>query len=338
MNSENYFRVVEDRGTSFLVSTDGHKTYKAELDGLLKQKNEIEKPVVGDWVVGDLQPGEWLYIHKVVHRKNILRRKAANEDRRVQHSQNLAANVDFLWILSSLNEDYSLNRIERYVAMAISCNVQPVIILSKVDLVENQVHYVDEVAQRFSGIDVHGVSVTHGWNLECFDRYLLPEKTVALMGSSGVGKSTLINHLMEQNILKTQEVREDIGTGRHTTTTRSLHRLPQGAWLMDTPGLRSLALWDGENGLQTIFADIESISLRCRFSNCTHQTEPGCAIQEALTNHALSQERWENYLKLMKEQNYLRRKEDLGEAMKHKNRWKSIAKERWRLKKIRERE
>lgn len=332
LNQNLIFRVLEDRGTTFLVTdTDNQNTWKAETTGNIKKSAAEFQPTVGDWVQGSLQPGNWIHLEAIEPRKNLLARQAASG----AGLQKLGANIDFLFIATALNQDFNLNRLDRFIAMAFTCNIQPVVLLTKVDLVEDPLTYLEETAHRFPGVDVHGVSALENWNLEALQNYLQAGFTVALVGSSGVGKSTLVNTLLGEAILDTGGIREDDGRGRHTTTHRSLHRLPNGAWLMDTPGLRSLSLWDGEEGIETLFQDIETWSRQCKFTDCAHQTEPGCQIQQALDNGELSEDRWNSYLKLQKEERFQRRKFDKQVAAEEKKRWKTIHKqvrERVRLK------
>lgn len=323
MNTKLLFRVLEDRGTSFLISEDGKKSWFAETSGNLKKSESQHQPTVGDWVQGTPQPGDWIYIEAVEERKNLLTRQAVGGT----GLQKLCANIDYLFIATALNQDFNLNRLDRYVAMALSCKIQPVILLTKVDLVDNPQDYLDQTARRFSSVDVHGVSAKEVWNIEALEKYLQPDITVALVGSSGVGKSTLVNHLMGKEVLDTGGIREDDGRGRHTTTHRSLHRLNSGAWLMDTPGLRSLALWDAEEGLGSLFQDIENLSKSCKFTDCAHQTEPGCRILNALESGELEESRWNSFLKLKKEENFHQRKVDKAAASQEKKKWKSLHKQ-----------
>lgn len=332
-NTHLFFRVVEDHGTSFIVTTEvapnDQRIFKAEARGLLKKMDTLSQPTVGDWVKGTLQPGGWILIDHIEPRKNLLLRQSG------AGVQKLGANLDYLFIATALNQNFNLNRIERYVVMALSCQIQPVILLTKVDLVEDPGLFLDQTAQRFPNVDVQGVSTLKNWNIEGLEMYLQPEVTAAIMGSSGVGKSTLVNHLIGSEVLSTTEIREEDGKGRHTTTHRSLHCLSNGAWLMDTPGLRALSLYDAEEGLSSLYQDIIDLGNQCKFGNCHHQSEPGCQIQKALESGQITAERWENYLKLQSEEAYQRRKTDKAEASKEKQKWKARnieAKEHMKLK------
>lgn len=321
MRDENIYRVIQDHGHSYLLQPFDSSKKHIHLRGKSRRRQNLEtwsdRPCVGDWVQGQMQPGDWVTIDPVVERKNLISRVGPDGE-----PQALAANLDFLLIAAALNQDFNLNRLDRYVSMAVGCDVQPVIVLTKLDLVENPVEFIDQVASRYPVVDVHGLSCKENLNLRCLDIYLQPDWTVALVGSSGVGKSTLVNNLLQKEVLVTADIRQDDGRGRHTTSFRSLHRLPNGAWVMDTPGLRTLALLDAEAGLNFTFSDIQGLSTRCRFNDCQHDSEPGCAVQEALKNGSLSESQWKSYLKLKKEEAYLRRKVDKAAFSEHKRIWK----------------
>lgn len=323
MNDKLIFRVLEDRGTTLLVSQNGKQTWSAQLSGKLRNSESIDQPTVGDWVEGSPQPGDWIYIESVRPRMNLLSRQSVSG----KGAQKLGANVDYLFIATALNQDFNLNRLDRFVAMALNSQVQPVIILTKIDLVENPEDFLDRTAERFPDVNIHAISTLENWNLESLNIYFQPDLTVALMGSSGVGKSTLVNTILKSEVLDTGEIRADDGKGKHTTTHRSLHFTENGAWLMDTPGLRGLELWDGEEGLQSLFGDIESLAGLCKFTDCQHETEPGCQIQAHLESGELDSERWKSYLKLKREEGRQKRKVDKAEASKEKQKWKARSKE-----------
>lgn len=310
-------RVLEVHTSTYVVMTEDKKTLEARLNGNLIKMSDSERPTVGDWVYGELQPGNWVYVNEVQERKNILQRWGADGN-----PQALGANLDFLFIVCALNQDFNLNRLERYVSMAYACQIQPVIVLSKVDLVDNPETFLDSTAERFPAVDIHAISTTEIWNLDSLYRYFTDNSCVGVVGSSGVGKSTLVNFFLGKNIMQTGDIRADDGRGKHTTTHRSLHLLENGAWLMDTPGLRSLALWAGDEGTDLVFSDIVDLGYKCRFKDCQHQTEPGCQIRAALENGTLSPVRWNNYGKLQREEAFRRRKHDKAEASEQKKVWK----------------
>ncbi|MGR5143990.1 ribosome small subunit-dependent GTPase A [Photobacterium sp. DNB23_23_1] len=261
----------------------------------LEIHHSLPAMTVGDWLLVD---SDNRFI-RLLERVSLFSRKAAGAKAAEQY---IAANVDSLFIVCSLNHDFNLSRIERYLAIAREANVEPMIVLTKADLSDDR----DDKRQQVQDLDpmlivevINALDPTAYATLESWCR---KGKTIAFMGSSGVGKSTLINTLMGGSVQQTGSIREDDSKGRHTTTSRSLHFMPSGAVLIDTPGMRELQLTDCENGVVETFADIEAISKQCRFSDCQHQSEPGCAIQRALKTGEVDQRRVQNYYKLLAEQ------------------------------------
>lgn len=250
---------------------------------------------VGDWVV--------LNAHhqfvRLLERLSVFSRKAAGTKVSRQY---IAANIDTLFIVVSLNDDFNLSRIERYLALAHEADVEPVIVLTKLDLCSDSEEKKQQImalspllmVEAVNGLDPHSVEKLTSW--------CKTGQTVAFMGSSGVGKSTLVNTLMGEQAQLTAEIREDDSKGRHTTTSRSIHVMPSGGILIDTPGMRELQLTDCEQGVSETFADIDSLAKQCRFSDCQHSTEPGCAVQQALESGQLDTRRLNNYQKLLREQ------------------------------------
>lgn len=222
--------------------------------------------------------------------------------------QVVAANFDYVFILSSLNQDFNVNRIARYLTQAKQSGGLPVVILSKADACEDWTAQVEAVRAMAGDVDVIPLSSHTRLGLERLDAYLLPGKTLVFLGMSGVGKSSLLNALAGQEIMAVREIREDDGRGRHTTTHRQLIRLPSGAMIIDTPGMRELGLWDADEGVHAAFADVEDLVARCRFSDCHHKTEPGCAVLAALADGRLSAKQWESYLAQKREIEFVNRK------------------------------
>jgi ribosome biogenesis GTPase len=232
--------------------------------------------------------------------------------------QAVAANFDFVFIMQSLNQDFNPRRMERYLSLAWQSGGVPVIVLTKSDLAEDPSVQTGALTSVAMGADIIAVSAVTGDGMELLEKYLYPGSTTVFLGSSGVGKSSLLNALMGRDVMEVKAIREDDAKGRHTTTHRQLVVLPNGACVIDTPGMRELGLWgtDTEEGVSGIFPDVEAMLGRCRFSDCKHQSEPGCAVREALENGGIAPERWESYLKLKREALYA---ENKAEAIRLKS-------------------
>jgi ribosome biogenesis GTPase / thiamine phosphate phosphatase len=254
-------------------------------------------PVVGDWVAArSTADGDRGTIDAVLPRRAAFSRKRAAEE---AAAQTLAANIDAAFVLLGLDADFSLRRLERYLTAAWESGAQPVVVLTKADLCADVAEAALAVERVAVGAPVHPLSNLTGEGLESLAPYLGTGRTAVLLGSSGVGKSTIVNALAGEELLATQEVREDDHRGRHTTSHRELILLPGGGVVLDTPGMRELQLWNAD--LEQAFGDVEEIARRCRFSDCAHDREPGCAIREALADGTLDRERWDSYSKLQRE-------------------------------------
>ena len=260
--------------------------------------SDDEQPAVGDWVAVRPVDGERkAVIEAVLPRRTSFTRKEAWQ-RTV--AQVVAANVDTVFVVTAFGFDLNPRRLERYLTAAWDSGSSPVIVVNKLDMADDPSAELFEVEPVAMGVPVHAVSATTGDGLEELDPYLLPGKTIALLGSSGVGKSTLVNRFAGRQVLATAET-SDGGRGRHTTSHRELVPLASGAILLDTPGMRELQLWAGEETLDTTFSEIGELAAECRFSDCAHEGEPGCAIRRALSDGTLSRERWDSYCKLQRE-------------------------------------
>ncbi|MCW8853828.1 MAG: ribosome small subunit-dependent GTPase A, partial [Gammaproteobacteria bacterium] len=250
---------------------------------------------VGDWLLLD-DRGQF---HRLLQRLSLFSRKAAGTK---VATQLIAANIDSVFIVSSLNQDFNLNRIERYLVMANEAGVEPVVVLTKLDCCTHPEDYIQQVQRIDPMLAVVAVNSLDSDSVSQLGDWCAPGKTVALLGSSGVGKSTLTNTLSGEAIQQTRGIREDDDKGRHTTTGRSLHLLPAGGLLLDTPGMRELQLAACEQGIEETFKDIAELASECKFSDCQHQNEPGCAVQAEIKAGRLDERRLSSYLKLMKEQ------------------------------------
>jgi ribosome biogenesis GTPase len=327
-------RVASEYKNSYLVYSESGKVF-GEIAGRLRHEavDRRDLPVVGDWVVIRPSPdNDKVTIHAVLPRKSKFTRKSAGVR---TEPQIVGANIDTVFLITSLNEDFNPRRVERYLIVAWESGVRPIIILSKSDLCDETAERIRETRAVVGDVSIHAVSVVRRHGLDELVQYFKPGQTVAFLGSSGVGKSTLINHLLGDEYLKVQEIREHDGRGKHTTTHRELIVLPHGGLVLDTPGMRELQLWDGEAGLQIAFADIEMMAGRCYFSDCRHQDEPRCAVREALADGTIDAARYESYEKLQKELAFLARKQDIRSAITEKQKWKKLsrmASERARMK------
>lgn len=276
---------------------------QAEVSGkLIYQSSDCtDFPVVGDWVMLDRQENSTgnAIIHHILRRKSVFVRKAAGTS---PQSQIIAANIDTVFICMSLNEDYNLRRLERYLAIALNSMATPVIILTKADLCPDLESKRKEIATVSVGTDVIACSSRDAAGYKDIAAYVTKGETIAFIGSSGVGKSTLINRLVGQDILTTREIRADDDKGRHTTSYRQLLLLPNGGIVIDTPGMRELQVESGD--LTKTFSDIEDLAEKCKYKNCSHTTEPGCAVRAAIDTGALPSERFGNFQKLQKEISY----------------------------------
>lgn len=299
-------RQLRDRST--IVTEEAELA--AEVSGRFRHgaSGPADYPAAGDWVAARPAGGGRAVIEAVLARRSAFTRKAAGE---AVEAQIVAANVDTAFLVSGLDGDFNLRRIERYVTTAWSSGARPVVVLNKADLRADLEEVRAEAAAVAPEVPVVAVSARGGKGLEALTPFLVPGMTVALLGSSGVGKSTIINRLLGEERFRTAEVSDGPGgRGRHTTTERELVRLPGGALLIDTPGLRELGLWADDEGLDRTFDEIDRLAARCRFPDCGHEQEPGCAVREAVEAGAVAVERWESYLKLRRELRFLELKKD----------------------------
>ncbi|MBO4415082.1 MAG: ribosome small subunit-dependent GTPase A [Lachnospiraceae bacterium] len=309
-------RITDIRKNSYTIRFEETEIL-ARLKGGFYGMDADRLPVVGDYVEFRYNPTGDSVIMSVCERKTVLRRPDQAKTRVMQY---MVANVDYVFIITSLNEDYSYNRITRYVSIALQGGAVPVVILTKSDLCSNPGRYVSEVETISEKVRVHAISALYGIGIDELEEYFKPGITICLMGSSGAGKSTLINFISGEDIMKTGEIRSSDSTGKHTTTNRQLIMLKNGVAVIDTPGMREVGLACVEEGLENAFSDIIELEKCCRFSDCRHETEPGCAIRAAIENGELSEERYELYRNLSAEnmRNYARKKEIAKWSKEHK--------------------
>jgi ribosome biogenesis GTPase / thiamine phosphate phosphatase len=297
---------VEHRGAYLLYTARGEQP--AELAGRLRHAaaERGELPAVGDWVA--VTPTDPALVHAVLPRKTKFSRLAAS-DHGGTIEQVVAANVDTVFLVAGLDGDLNLRRLERYLALGWESGAEPVVVLSKADLCADVDAAVLDVEATAIGVRVHAVSNVTGEGVDELGAYFAAGRTVAALGSSGVGKSSLVNRLAGEELMATAEVRAD-GRGRHTTTNRQLLRLPGGGLYLDTPGMRELRLWESEDGLAQTFDDVAAAAAVCRFADCSHEREPGCGVRAALADGSLAHDRYESWRKLQGELRHLAVKQD----------------------------
>lgn len=305
-----------DRGVCTVFAADG--AHRAAVPP------RFPTPAVGDWALfaPAVEGGDDAVLKALLERRTSFSRHAAGEE---TLEQVVAANVDVVLLMNALDQRFSVRRIERYLTLGWQSGAQPVIVFTKTDLCDDVERILLETESVSFGADVLALSSVTREGLDQLDPYLTGNRTVALLGLSGAGKSTLINRLAGEELLRTQEVRED-GRGRHTTTHRELIPLPGGGVLVDTPGMRSAGLWGEEAGLEHAFTDVEELAAHCRFTDCRHETEPGCAILAAIEQGTLPAERLESYNTLLRELRFQAVKQDKRAQSEQRKHWRSINK------------
>jgi ribosome biogenesis GTPase len=318
-------RILEERKNCYVLFTEDGREVLASVAGKLQYEASGRGglPAVGDWVCGSVRPEEGrATIHRVLERRTKISRKGAGS---VTDEQVLAANIDTVFLVTSLNQDLNPRRIERYLALACESGALPVVLLTKADLCNDPAEAVAEIERVAPSVSVHAVSALEGSGLDALAAYLGAGQTSVLLGSSGVGKSTLVNRILGEERQEVREIRSQDDRGRHTTSSRQLLFLPRGGMLIDTPGMRELQLWDTDEGFGQTFQDVEEAASHCRFTDCGHHAgTPGCAVQAAIESGALPPERLANWSKLGREISFLNRRRDKKAQSEERKRWKAI--------------
>jgi ribosome biogenesis GTPase len=306
------YRVVTEDG-ELLARVSGRLRHQAD--------SRPDFPAVGDWVVVEAVPNSEARIHAVLPRSSRFSRRAAGD---VTQEQVVAANIDTVFLVAGLDGDFNPRRLERYLVVAWESGAVPVIVLNKADLVEDAAALAEEVRAIAPGVDVVAVSAKDPHSLDVLRQYVSAGRTAALLGSSGVGKSTIVNRLLGHDLLRTREVRITDSRGRHTSTARQMVLLDGGGVLIDTPGMRELQLWDAGDALGEAFADIDLLAERCRFRDCRHEREPGCAVRAAAESGALAPSRLESFRKLAAERAHQAKQMDARALLEEKRKARNV--------------
>ncbi len=293
-----------------LITTYGEKNAKLKGSVFYQDARYRNYPAVGDFCLIKANTMGDDVIYRVLERRTCFSRLNPTLRTTVSSAseQIVAANFDYIFIMASLNHDFNVRRIERYLTTAWQSGGIPIVVLTKADLCDNYSSKAAEIEAIAPGMDIHVISTLTGFGMDTLDKYLKPATTLVFLGSSGIGKSSLVNALANKELMKVNEIRENDSKGHHTTTYRQLFKLDNGVLIIDTPGMRELGVWAVEEGLGETFFDIEELAASCRFHDCSHTKEPGCAVKAALDDGTLSQGRWKSYVRLKKEAGYSSRK------------------------------
>lgn len=320
-------------GKSIFIVSNGEEQWNVKCSSSVSKLSEGLYPAIGDWVLA----GE-ARIEKVLQRKNSLVRSASgtrDRKKQVSREQVMAANVDTVFIVSGLDRDFNVRRLERYISLVYNCGLTPVIVLTKADLHESVDHFLLDVEGISFGVEVYPVGRNDDADIEPLFTYLQQGQTVAFIGSSGAGKSTLLNRLAGKEVMFTSEVSESLGKGRHTTTRRHLHHVLSGGMVIDNPGIREVGLNQTVEQDQSAFSDIEEAASYCRFPDCSHTHEPGCYVAELIAKGQIDQQRLNNYHKTRREIIFAADREQKSLNRVEKENWKEVSKKIKALKKNR---
>lgn len=294
-------RVIAEHKERYIVKTENGE-YEAEITGNLRYsaKSRIDFPAVGDWVALTTYDTEFSVIHKILPRLSMITRQAVGQFGEIQI---IATNIDYAFLIQAVERDFNINRLERYLTICYSSKVKPIIVLTKTDLINEQkiTEIKDSIKQRIKDIAVFAISNETHDGYEALKKYIEKGKTYCMLGSSGVGKSTLLNNLSGKTLMRTDTISQSTNKGRHITSHRELIVLESGGILVDNPGMREVGITDTSRGLETTFDRIIRLSLNCKFNDCTHINEVGCAVIEAVENGEIDKKSYENYLKMERE-------------------------------------
>ncbi|WP_167959006.1 ribosome small subunit-dependent GTPase A [Anaerosporobacter faecicola] len=315
-------RVTQVHRERYLILSEfGESGAKLKGSVFYNGENNPQYPAVGDYVMIQYNPQGDSVIYTVLPRRSYFSRLDPSTH---QTEQLIATNFDYVFIMVSLNHNFSTGRIERYVTAAWQSGATPVVVLTKADLVEDVWKYISQASLVAPGVEVVAISALKNQGMEDLKRFVCIGKTIVFLGSSGIGKSTLVNALAGEEIMNTNGIREEDSKGYHTTTHRQMIELKNGAMIIDTPGMRELGMWEVKEGLKESFADVEELVEQCRFHDCTHGNEPGCAVRVALEEGTLSEKRFKNYVKLQKESKMREQKEALRQSRLDRSRRRKI--------------
>jgi ribosome biogenesis GTPase / thiamine phosphate phosphatase len=287
------YRVIS-KNDEYLAKITGKQMYTAT--------KRDDYPAVGDWVVINELPNGKAVIRGILPRKSVLKKKYSDK----QENQIIASNIDIALITESMDRDYNLNRLERFLVIAKEGRINPVIILNKIDLIPagDLKFRIDEINKRFTDIEIITTSILTEHGVRELEKFIIPSKTYCFLGSSGVGKSSLINKLLRKDEIKTREISIASERGRHTTTTREMYFIENGGLLIDNPGTREVGIAGSYNGIENVFDEVSIMSQKCKFSDCSHTNEPGCAVIKAVNESILDEDNYDNYIKLKKESEF----------------------------------
>lgn len=295
-------RVIAEHKELYIVKNlQGEFQAKVTGKRIFDAKGREDFPAVGDWVAIEKIDGEKAVIQAILPRKTMIKTTSSKHE-----TQIIAANIDVAFIVGAINRDFSINRFERYLVLAREGKIEPVIVLNKIDLISSEELHtkVEDLKKRFSDVKILATSIEADGGMDELMESIEDKKTYCFLGSSGVGKSSLINKLLHEEVIYTQQISQVTDRGKHTTTAREMYFLKNGGILIDNPGIREVGIGEAESGIESVFEEVGALSEGCRFSDCTHANEPGCAVRKAIEEKELNERKFENFTKLKKESDF----------------------------------